>query len=121
VDRVRFLDSIFALALFGLWAFCLIDVVMTPRAACRRLPKPAWLVIVFLLSWIGALLWLAGGRPRRAAEPVVPQGPGEHDYERIGASTAVDAQAHEEYARQVRARAEEQRTRYQQSLREDQG
>ena len=64
---MRFVDSIFALALFGLWVFCLIDVIMTPRAACRRLPKPAWLVLVFLLSWIGAALWLAAGRPRRTA------------------------------------------------------
>ena len=120
---MRFLDSIFALALFGLWAFCLIDVVMTPGPACRRLPKPAWLLMVFLLSWIGARSGWSAGRPRRAAEhcPAACRGPCEHDYERIGASSAVDAQAHEDYARQLRARAQEQRARYQQSLGEDQG
>ena len=129
---MRFLESIFALALFGLWAFCLIDVVMTPRAACRRLPKPAWLVMVFLLSWIGATLWLLAGRPRRAAQPasvpadtVAGQLPGRREYERIGAASmtsgAGDSQAQEEYLRQCRARADEQRARYQRSLREDQG
>jgi hypothetical protein len=127
-NPVRFLDSILALALFGLWAFCLIDVIMTRPATCRRLPKLAWLVIVLLLSWIGAALWLSAGRPRRTTQtdlapagPVVEGRPGEHGYERIGASSAGDSQAHEEYVRQLRARAEEQRARYQQSRRDDQG
>src|ERR1700712_92546 len=96
-ESVRFLESIFALALFGLWVFCLIDVVMTPRAACRRLPKLAWLVLVFLLSWIGAALWLAAGRPRRLASAlaVADPLPEEREYERIGASNPGDSQAQE--------------------------
>ena len=129
---MRFVDAMVGMALFGLWAFCLIDVIFTPRGTSRGLPKLAWIVVVLLLSWVGATLWLLVGRPRRAKwtapvpDSAVQPGfagavNGEFEYERIGAADSVDCGSRDDYLRQFRARVEQQRERYRQSLREDQG
>jgi hypothetical protein len=52
-------------ALFALWLFALVDCITTPSPLCRNLPKLLWVVIVVLLSTVGAVLWLVAGRPRR--------------------------------------------------------
>ena len=41
----------------------LIDIIKTDDAAVRGLPKFAWVVLVVMLPLIGALVWLAVGRP----------------------------------------------------------
>jgi phospholipase D-like protein len=52
-------------ALFVLWLFALVDCITTPGPLCRNLPKLLWIVIIVLLSSVGAVLWLVAGRPRR--------------------------------------------------------
>lgn len=53
-------------ALLGLMIYCLFDVIATDRRRFRSLNKPGWLLVV-LLPVIGAILWLALGRPPRPA------------------------------------------------------
>jgi Phospholipase_D-nuclease N-terminal len=59
---------------------CLIDVARTPRYACGRLSKPAWLVVIGVFWAFGAAAWLLAGRPRRfrsaAWLPSPPTAPG---------------------------------------------
>lgn len=112
-----FFDGLFGLIMLGLWIFCLVDVITTPAADCRNLPKVAWLIIVLLLPDIGSILWLVAGRdwargvaavgapaasrpegrpaPRRPAAPARPTAPDDD----------------EEFLAGLRARAEEQRRR----------
>ncbi len=66
-----------ALLAVGAWLYCLVDIVLTSRAGCRRLPREAWLAIVALTFTIGAAAWLFLGRPRsgslRSPRPGVGQ------------------------------------------------
>ncbi len=111
------MDEILAVALFGFWIFCVVDVLFTAPDRCRRLPKFAWLVIVVFLSWLGSAIWLIAGRPRRAVPADAPSyASATPTHEQIGGSNADDA----EFLRQCRARAEEQRATYRQSMRDDQ-
>ncbi|WP_460370942.1 PLDc N-terminal domain-containing protein, partial [Actinocorallia lasiicapitis] len=88
----------FSLLLLALWIYCLFDVITTPAANVRTLPKPFWLLIVLLLPDLGSIIWLVFGRPRviaaaAAARPVVAGGPDDD----------------EDFLRGLRARVEEQR------------
>jgi hypothetical protein len=55
--------------------FAIIDVILTDRRRVRALNKFVWIVIIFLLPVIGAILWFflgkerqdRGGEPRRVA------------------------------------------------------
>ena len=87
----------------------------------RNLPKVAWVVIVLLFPVLGSAAWFVLGRPqgapRRApGERATPQFP---EYDRPGRSAAVDPEKDEEFLRQVRARAEEQRKRYEAQKKRD--
>jgi hypothetical protein len=57
------LGALFALLVTGVWLYCLVDILVTPAAGCRYLPKPAWLAIVVLTFGIGAAAWMCIGRP----------------------------------------------------------
>ena len=37
-------------------------MLTTPEAACRNLPKLAWIFIVLLLPLVGSIAWLVAGR-----------------------------------------------------------
>ncbi|WP_375498537.1 PLD nuclease N-terminal domain-containing protein [uncultured Jatrophihabitans sp.] len=56
-------DGILGVVAFGLWMFCIIDVITTGRDQVRNLPKLGWLAIVILFAAIGAVAWLVFGRP----------------------------------------------------------
>lgn len=62
----------------GIYIWFIIDVLRTPGVSVRTLPKPLWLVIVFLLPLIGGVIWLVWGRPRpeprrgRRGRPIAP-------------------------------------------------
>ncbi|GLW65844.1 membrane protein [Actinomadura rubrobrunea] len=57
--------ALLALALVGVWLFCLFDVLSTDEGDVRHLPKFGWFLIVLLGALPGAALWLILGRPRR--------------------------------------------------------
>lgn len=50
----------------GLWIFAILDVVATDEVLVRNLPKMAWLFLVILVPTVGAIAWLALGRPMYA-------------------------------------------------------
>jgi hypothetical protein len=70
------LGAVAALLATGLWMYALIDVLLTPPADCRSLPKGGWLAIAGLLLVPGALAWLAFGRPSPPAGWYRPGTPG---------------------------------------------
>jgi hypothetical protein len=60
---------LFGLVTVGFVVPCLIDVAVTPSYDLRSLTKPAWILMIVLLSVFGATAWLVAGRPdRRRAE-----------------------------------------------------
>jgi len=103
---------------FVLLVFCVIDIIGTPAHRARNLPKLWWLILVLLFPLVGSIAWLAAGRPQKTARPPrahereVPEFP---EYDRPGRAAATDPAKDEEFLRQVRERAEEQRKRYEAS------
>ncbi|MEV7428982.1 PLD nuclease N-terminal domain-containing protein [Nocardioides sp. NPDC092400] len=99
---------------FILWAYCLVDAISTDQSRVRHLPKWAWIVLVLLFPLVGSLAWLVAGRPAPTPRLTRQQGaaPGFPEYERPGRMAAADPAKDEEFLRQVRERAEEQRRRY---------
>ncbi len=57
------LEGVFGFVVFALWIWALIDCISADSQRCRNLPKWIWLIIVILLSGLGAILWLLLGRP----------------------------------------------------------
>lgn len=102
-----------------LWIFCVVDVVMARDDEVRHLPKWAWLLLVLFFPLVGSIAWLVAGRPRRtprrlgAYEREAKAFP---EYDRPGRAAAVDPAADEEFLRQCRERAEEQRRRHRRDL-----
>ena len=102
---------------FALLVFCVIDIIGTPAHRIRNLPKIAG------CSWSCSSRCSARSRGSRPAVPRRP--PGEPrpragdaeypEYDRPGRAAAADPEKDEEFLRQVRERAEEQRKRYQAS------
>jgi hypothetical protein len=109
------LDLVLATAAFAIWIFCLVDVAQTPDDEIRNLNKGAWIIIVLVFSVPGAIGWFVFGRPdnrpraARAYERGVPSFP---EYDRPGRAAASDPEKDEQFLKQVRERAEEQRRRY---------
>ena len=101
---------------FAIWVFTIIDVLSANDAAVRRLPKLGWLFVVVIFGAIGALAWFVLGRPegqgKRGLGSYERETPAFPEYDRPGRAAAVDPEKDDEFLRQVRARAEEQRERY---------
>ena len=118
------LELLLGVVWFAIWVFTIIDVLSAPEPAIRRLPKLGWLIVVVIFGAIGALAWFVLGRPEgngsrtlgryERATPAFPE------YDRPGRAAATDPEKDEEFLRQVRERAEEQRKRYEQQKREKQ-
>lgn len=107
---------------FVVWVFTLVQVLMTPDALVRRLPKIAWLAIVFFFPVLGTVGWYVlgapeshGRRPLSRHERATPEFP---EYDRPGRAAAADPAKDEEFLRKVRERAEQQRKEYEQSKKE---
>ncbi|MDN4175296.1 PLD nuclease N-terminal domain-containing protein [Nocardioides sp. SOB77] len=99
---------------FLLWAYCLVDAIVSDQSRVRHLPKWVWIVLVLLFPLVGSVAWLVAGRPGTPARLTRERGaaPGFPEYERPGRMAASDPAKDEEFLRQVRERAEEQRRRY---------
>jgi hypothetical protein len=111
------LELLFSVIVFAVWVYTLVDVVTTPTNAVRNLPKVAWVILVLLFPLLGTAGWFIFGRPEGAArrsahERATPEFP---EYDRPGRAAAADPAKDEEFLRQIRAKAEEQRRRYEQS------
>lgn len=117
------LQLLVGVAYLALFLTALISVITTPEGHARHLPRWAWLLLVLFFPFVGSVAWLAVGRPRSAGptgsahERAAPSYP---EYDRPGRAAAVDAAGDDEFLRQVRARAEEQRRRHDQQRREAQ-
>ncbi|QKT06906.1 PLDc_N domain-containing protein [Gordonia sp. X0973] len=91
-------------------AITLIDVIRTDDALIRGLPKIAWVLLVVFIPLVGAIAWIAVGRPTADDLPRRdPQAGAFPEYERPGRHVAADPEADRVFLEQVRARAEEQR------------
>ena len=67
------LGVLFVLFAVGVWAYCLIDAIMTPPDELRSLTPMTWALLITLLPVIGAIAWLlAGRRDRRWRAPMMP-------------------------------------------------
>jgi hypothetical protein len=61
-----FFGGFLGLLAIGVWIFCIVDAITTPRDQVRLLPKLAWVAIVVVLMDIGSIAWLVAGRPWNA-------------------------------------------------------
>jgi hypothetical protein len=110
--EMLYFGGLFGLVTFGLWVFCVVDVIVTNDGDVRNLPKIGWLLIVLLFPLVGSIAWLVAGRPVRAVarqrylERDMPAFP---EYDRPGRFAATDAESDAEFLRRCRERAEEQR------------
>ncbi|MBB4910835.1 PLD nuclease N-terminal domain-containing protein [Actinophytocola algeriensis] len=107
-----YFGGLFGVLTFGLWLFCLVDVITTNDGDVRNLPKIGWLLIVLFFPLVGSIAWLVAGRPARAvARPrhLERDMPAYPEYDRPGRFAATDAEADAEFLRRCRERAEEQR------------
>jgi hypothetical protein len=115
------LQLLFTVVGFAVWIFTLADVVQSPGQHVRNLPKLAWVVLVLLFPVLGSAGWFVLGRPQGTrparGERSAPAFP---EYDRPGRSAAVDPEKDEQFLKQVRARAEEQRKRYELEKKRDQ-
>lgn len=106
------LELFFGFVTLCLFVFCLVDVIQTPEGDMRHLPKTTWLLLVLFFPFVGSVAWLAAGRPEQARpRPYERSAPEFPEYDRPGRAAAVDPARDEEFLRQVRERAEEQRRR----------
>ena len=62
----RFAPGLVGVALFALWIWAVLDVIATDRVLARNLDKMAWLFLVIFVPTVGAVAWLALGRPVNA-------------------------------------------------------
>ena len=108
---IRFLPGVVILIL---WIYCLVDVITSRDGEARHLGKTVWIFIVLLFPLVGSLAWLILGRPTEARPLTRGEGaaPSFPEYERRGRFAAADPEKDEEFLRQVRERAEQQRKAY---------
>lgn len=106
---------LFALQL-GLVAYCVLNVITTPEAEVRNLPKMLWLLLVLLFPIVGGIAWLVAGRPQT---PVNSRDAGQipAEYDRPGRATASSPDDDEAFLRRLKQRAEDQRKKAEQERR----
>ncbi|MGI9605672.1 MAG: PLD nuclease N-terminal domain-containing protein [Acidimicrobiales bacterium] len=63
---VRFAPGLFGLFVFALWIWAVFDVIATDRVLVRNLDKTLWIMLVIFIPTVGAVAWLALGRPAGA-------------------------------------------------------
>ena len=101
--------------LFGVWVYCLLDVIMADEYRIRNLSKATWIMIVLFTFEVGAVAWLVAGRPHGSARSMPYKGntgrpvPTYPEYDRPGRFAATNPDDDEAFLRQVRERAEQQR------------
>jgi hypothetical protein len=96
--------------------YCVLNIITTPDADVRNLPKLLWLVLVLFFPIVGGVAWLVAGRPQGPARSLPYKGntgiPPEYD--RPGRAAAHSPDDDEAFLRGLRERAEQQRRRAEQ-------
>src|SRR4051812_37357391 len=108
--------------MFGAWIYTLIEVAQTPEDEIRNLSKGAWIIIVLFFSLAGIIGWFVFGRPEhrpRRPSAYEREAPAFPEYDRPGRAAAVDPDKDDDFLRQVRERAEQQRLRHEQQKKQD--
>lgn len=105
-------DGLGFLAELCLLVYCVLDVLRTPVAQVRNLPKPLWLFFCFFPPVIGPICWLLFGRPQYATGGGLP-GMGNRgippEYDRPGRAVPQNPDDDAAFLEGLRDRAEEQR------------
>ena len=88
----------------------MIDIISTDDGLVRGMPKLVWVLLV-VVPVIGALLWLAFGRPAGDERPRHVSGAASEfpEYVRPGRHIPNDPDADREFLQQLRDRADQQR------------
>ena len=60
---VRFAPGLVGFVFFCFWVWAVLDVIATDRILVRNLDKTLWLFLVIFVPTIGAVAWIALGRP----------------------------------------------------------
>lgn len=96
-----------------MWVAALIDVIASDEYRVRHLPKGGWLIVVILIPLAGSLIWFLLGRPVGAAAGggAPSRVTGYPEYQRPGRHIAQYPDDDDEFLRQCRERAEQQRRR----------
>lgn len=66
--------NLFALAVFVLVVYALVDCLRARGSEVRGVPKALWVALIVLLPAIGALAWLLAGREKGPAAPPTRRG-----------------------------------------------
>lgn len=115
------LEAAMVVVFVALDVFSVIDLIQTPEDRVRNLPKLGWLLLILLFTPIGAIAWLVAGRPAPDAGAQAAPGVSRYpEYDRPGRAQGLSPESDEEFLRRVRERAEEQRRRYADQVRENQ-
>lgn len=101
----------FGVLVLLLWIAALVDLISSDTDRVRNLPKMGWLIVVILIPLAGSLIWFLLGRPVGTASRGPSRTTGFPEYERPGRQLSQFPDDDEEFLRQCRARAEEQRRR----------
>ena len=95
----------------SLVVYCVLNVITTPEAQVRHLPKLLWLALVVFLPIVGGIAWLVAGRPQGPARSLPYKGnlgtPAEYD--RPGRASASSPDDDAEFLRGLKERADAQR------------
>lgn len=108
-------DGAFGLVMLAVWLFCIVDVITTPQAQVRNLPKLVWLLIVIVLVDLGSILWLIAGRNWSGNNNLGHKGNrglNYPEYDRPGRFVPTNPDDDEAFLRQLRDRADQQRRDY---------
>ena len=90
--------------------YCTLDVIRTPDEQVRNLPKLVWLALVLLVPIVGAVVWLAAGRPQGPARSRPAEDRGiRSGRDRPLPTAALPPDDDEAFLRRLRERAEQQR------------
>ncbi len=96
----------------ALLVYCVLDVIRTPEAQVRNLPKLLWLLLVVILPLAGGVAWLFAGRPLPGTTTTMPYKGNRgipSEYDRPGRAVAQNPDDDEAFLRGLRERAEQQR------------
>ena len=103
--------GVLALVELCLLVYCVLNIITTPEAEVRNLPKLLWLLLVVVVPIVGSIAWLVAGRPQHPSSSVPYKGNRgvPPKYDRPGRATAASPDDDEAFLRSLREQADQQR------------